>query len=104
MNLNELLLSGTLTYDGVKDLALVFSEELKLLLDDIQINYGSKQNIAAPILLSDGRWALRADLLTEVAEGGLYSQGFGRLPQDQFINVSVEPFDGIKHLIVPEPE
>lgn len=41
--------------------------------------------------LTDGRYMLGADLLTEIGPGGLYSEGFGQLPQEALPLVQVVP-------------
>lgn len=61
------------------------------------IQYQSGQHRLAPVQLTDGRWFLMADVLTEMPEG---------LFKDK-LNVSyvTDSFDNIKDLLVkPEPK
>jgi hypothetical protein len=87
MNLQELIQQNK-SYEELKDLALVFDSNLKNVLEATQATLQSKHQ-AAPVELTDGRFMLCADLLTEVGPGGLYSQGFGLLDTDLFSQVSV---------------
>ena len=87
MNLQELIQQNK-SYEELKDLALVFDSNLKNILEATQATLQSKHQ-ASPVELTDGRFMLCADLLTEVGPGGLYSQGFGLLDTDLFSQVSV---------------
>lgn len=91
------------TYEQTRGLALVFSAELDAVLDSLQAQYGDGRNVASAVELTDGRRMLCADLLTEAHEGGLYSHGFGYLPQERFSEVQVMPMaDAIA--LMPQPE
>ena len=87
MNLQELIQQNK-SYEELKDLALVFDSNLKNILEATQATLQSKHQ-ASPVELSDGRFMLCADLLTEIHPGGLYSQGFGLLDTDLFSQVEV---------------
>jgi len=87
MNLQELITQNK-SYEELKDLALVFDSNLKNILEATQATLQSKHQ-ASPVELTDGRFMLCADLLTEIHPGGLYSQGFGLLDTDLFSQVSV---------------
>jgi len=55
------------------------------------IAYQSGQHRLAPVQLTDGRWFLMEDILTEIPEG---------LFRDKLnVAYSVEPFESIQHLI-----
>lgn len=87
MNLQELIQQNK-SYEELKSLALVLNSNLKNILESTQETFQSKHK-AAPVELLDGRFMLCADLLTEIAPGGLYAQGFGLLDTDLFSQVEV---------------
>ena len=87
MNLQELIIQNK-SYEELKNLALVFNSSLKEILESTQETFNS-QHKASPVELTDGRFMLCADLLTEIQTGGLYSQGFGLLDNDLFAQVEI---------------
>jgi len=90
MNLADLLpLVPTMTAADAKAMALVFDQAG---YDALQQAQPDGQHRAAPVQLTDGRWMLCADLLTEIHAGGLYAAAFARLPQDAFDQVEVMPW------------
>jgi hypothetical protein len=97
------LISQPVSYETAKDLALVFSPELAAQLADIQQQHGNPRHVASPVDLVDGRKMLCADLLTEIAPGGLYSGGFAHLPAELFPLVEVLPMSQVLPLL-PQPE
>lgn len=101
MNLQEFLNTNPTDF---KSYCLVFSPELAQILQDIQNEYGSKQHIPQPRALTDGKYVLGADLLTEVHPGGLYYDGWQHLPQDRFSEVEVVLWSDIIPLFPVEPE
>jgi hypothetical protein len=97
------LITQPVSYDAAKDLALVFSPDLAAQLAAVQAEYGNPRHVASPVDLTDGRKMLCADLLTEIAPGGLYSGGFAHLPSDLFPLVEVLPMSEVLPLL-PQPE
>jgi len=93
------LIHQPVSYETAKDLALVFSPELAAQLAAVQAEYGNPRHVAMPVDLIDGRKMLRADLLTEIGEGGLYSSGFSHLPKELFNYVDVIPMSEIIPLL-----
>jgi hypothetical protein len=87
MNLQELIQQNK-SYEELKSLALILNSNLKNILEATQETFASKHK-ASPVELTDGRFMLCADLLTEIAPGGLYAQGFGLLDTDLFAQVEV---------------
>ncbi len=87
MNLQELIQQNK-SYEELKSLALILNSNLKNILEATQETFASKHR-ASPVELTDGRFMLCADLLTEIAPGGLYAQGFGLLDTDLFAQVEV---------------
>jgi hypothetical protein len=97
------LITQPVSYEGTKDLALVFSSELAAQLAAVQAEHGNPRHVAAPVDLVDGRKMLCADLLTEIGPGGLYSGGFAHLPAELFPSVEVLPMSEVLPLL-PQPE
>jgi hypothetical protein len=96
---------ATLTDAYAKGYALVFGLEPYAALTDAQAQRPTAQHRAAPVQLSDGRWMLCADLLTETHPGGLYADGFAALPPELFDQVVVMPWpDAVALLPQPEPQ
>lgn len=87
------------SYETAKDLALVFSPELAAQLAEVQAEHGNPRHVASPVDLTDSRKMLCADLLTEIAPGGLYAQGFAYLPKELFNSVDVIPMSKIIPLL-----
>jgi hypothetical protein len=104
MTLSDLLpqLPGMTDADA-KGYALVFGVEPYEALQAAQAAQPDAQHRAAPVQLTDGRWMLCADLLTEVHPGGLYADGFTLLPPELFDQVTVMPWDEVVALL-PQPE
>ena len=97
------LITQPVSYETTKNLALVFSPELAAQLAAVQAEHGNPRHVASPVDLVDGRKMLCADLLTEVAPGGLYSGGFAHLPSELFPSVEVFPMAEVLALL-PQPE
>lgn len=97
------LITQPVSYETVRDLAIILTTEQAATLGAIQHQYGNPQHVAAPVPLVDGRLMLCADLLTETGPGGLYAQGFAHLPAELFPQVAVIPMaDAIS--LIPQPE
>jgi hypothetical protein len=90
MNLLELI-STNPDLATLRGLALILTPELQSTLVDVQEQLGPRQHQVATVLLTDGRFMLGADLLTEIGETGLYSAGFGQLPPEVLPLVDVMP-------------
>ena len=93
------LLQSNLSPKALNGLWLVFDASIAQRLNDAQPVY---QHQAAPIILTDGRFALRADLLTE--KDGIYAPTFRALDQTAFPLVEVTTSDAIAELIPVPPE
>jgi hypothetical protein len=99
------LIQHPVSYETANALALVFSPELAAQLAAIQSQHGNPKHVASPVDLTDGRKMLCADLLTEIAPGGLYSGGFAHLPAELFPAVEVIPMAEVLPLLPqPDPE
>jgi hypothetical protein len=97
------LISQPLTYEDARQLALVFGQAPYDALLAAQAQRPDAQNHVAPVQLTDGRWMVCADLLTEIAPGGMYADGFALLPPELFAQVDVMPWDDAVALL-PQPE
>jgi hypothetical protein len=94
----------TLTYQDAKTKALVFGAEAYAALMNAQQHRHSQHRVA-PARLSDGRWLLSADLLTEIGTGGIYSDGFALLSPEALALVDVvEWADAVALLPQPDAE
>ena len=97
------LITQPVSYESSRDLAIVLTPDQAATLGAVQAQYGNPNHVAAPVLLTDGRSMLCADLLTETGQGGLYAQGFAHLPAELFAQVAVIPMaDAIA--LIPQPE
>jgi hypothetical protein len=104
MNLAELLqLAPGMTDAELKAFALILTPELQATLAAVQAALGPRRHVVAPLLLTDGNYMLRADLLTEIGSGGLYHAGFGQLPPAALPLVEVIPWVDALALL-PEQE
>jgi hypothetical protein len=100
MNLAELLqLAPGMTDAELKAFALILTPELQATLAAVQAALGPRRHVVAPLLLTDGTYMLRADLLTEIGPGGLYAAGFGQLPGAALPLVQVIPWSEALALI-----
>ena len=92
------LLQGDANADDLCSLWLIFDASIAQRLNDAQPAY---QHQVAPIMLTDGRYALCADLLTE--KEGIYAPTFQSLDQTAFPLVNVIHSNEISSLL-PTPE
>ena len=97
MTLDQLL-QGDVSADDLRLMWLVFDADIAQRLKDAQPSY---QHQVAPITLTDGRFALCADLLTE--KDGIYAPTFQALDQTAFPLVNVIHGNEIVSLL-PTPE
>jgi hypothetical protein len=71
--------------------ALVFGVALAQRLAAVQGQHGDPRHVPAPRTLTDGRYMLTADILTECVPGGLVYGGFSRLDAGRFNEIEVVP-------------
>jgi hypothetical protein len=91
MTLDQYLGAGLPTYEQSKDYALLMPDSLKATLDAAQEAAPNARHRVVPFQLSSGMWMLRAAMLTEVGEGGLFASGFAHLDPQLFSQVEVVP-------------
>jgi hypothetical protein len=90
MTLDQYLAGGIPAYADAKIRALVMDAELKDALLNAQAALPPSQNRVVPAELTDGRWMIRAALLTEI-NGGIFAEGFSALDPQLFSQVEVVP-------------
>ncbi len=78
-----------LPYADCKDLALVYPYEVAVALYGVQEDHGDPRHVPAGRQLTDGRWFLCGDVLSEVGEGGILSQAFGYITPEMMGGVEV---------------
>jgi hypothetical protein len=97
-------LSLPISDDDARELALVFAPALAVRLGQLHAAYGSTNCVPVPSMLTDGRLMLCADVLTEIAPGGLLAAMWQHA--DQAVlggSVEVMPW-GEAVAMLPEPE
>ena len=91
------------TYEWGVAHALVFDAALAARLAEVQAQHGDPRHVPAPRRLTDGRFMLTADILTECVPGGLIYGGFSRLDAARFSDIEVMPLAEAVALLPPEP-
>ncbi len=71
--------------------ALLFDVALAQRLAEVQGQHGDPRHVPAPRTLTDGRFMLTADILTECVPGGLVYGGFSQLDAGRFDEIAVVP-------------
>lgn len=89
MKLADLTLPVTYAW-GVSH-ALVFDAGLAARLAQVQAGHGDPRHVPSPRRLTDGRFMLTADILTECVPGGLVFGGFSHLDAARFDEIEVVP-------------
>lgn len=85
--------------------ALVFANDLAVRLAEVQAEHGDPRHVPSPRLLTDGRYMLTADILTECVPGGLIYGGFSELDASRFDEIEVLPIaDAVALLPEPDPQ
>jgi hypothetical protein len=96
-------LSLPLPYAECRDLALVYSYEVAVTLYGVQEEHGDPRHVPAGRQLSDGRWMLCGDVLSEVGEGGILAQAFAFMTPEIMAQVEVLSMSEVAQLQVPPP-
>jgi hypothetical protein len=90
-------------YDECRDLALVYPYEVAVALYGVQEEHGDPRHVPVGRQLTDGRWMMCGDVLSEVGEGGILAQAFSHITQEMMASVEVLPMSEVAGL-VPEQE
>jgi hypothetical protein len=102
MTLSDLTLP--IGYADARQLALVFTPALAGRLAQLHAAYGSANCVPAPRVLTDGRLMICADVLTEVAPGGLLYEMWRHADQAVLLqSVEVMPWADAVAMLPPEP-
>jgi hypothetical protein len=83
--------------------ALLFDVALAQRLAEVQGQHGDPRHVPSPRSLTDGRWMLTADILTECLPGGLVYGGFSQLDAGRFSDIEVVPLADALALLPVEP-
>ena len=89
MTLADLALPVELSW--AKGYALVFPAALAQRLAQVQAEHGDPRHVPNARMLTDGRFMLTADILTECLPGGLVYGGFSQLDAGRFDEIEVVP-------------
>lgn len=89
MTLADLTLPVDLSW--AKGFALVFDVSLAQRLAEVQAQHGDPRHVPNARPLTDGRFMLNADILTECLPGGLVYGGFSQLDAERFADIEVVP-------------
>lgn len=101
MNLSDITLPVTYEW-GVAN-ALVFDAALAQRLAEVQAEHGDPRHVPNPLPLTDGRFMLTADILTECLPGGLVYGGFSQLDAGRFGEIEVMPLSQAVALLPVQP-
>ena len=97
MTLSDITLP--VTYEWGVSNALIFADDLAVRLAEVQAEYGDPRHVPSPRLLTDGRYMLTADILTECVPGGLIYGGFSELDASRFNEIEVLPIEDATALL-----
>lgn len=100
--LADILATPLPNIDALRQTWLAFPVLLASMLESAQADQALHR--ASPIVLSDGRLALCADLLTETSENGLFFPAFSQLNPEHFPAVEVLDHASFRALLIPSPE
>jgi hypothetical protein len=102
MTLSDLTLP--IGYADARQLALVFTPALAGRLAQLHAVYGSRNCVPVPRVLTDGRLMICADVLTEVAPGGLLYEMWRHADQATLmLSVEVMPWADAVAMLPPDP-
>jgi hypothetical protein len=101
MFLSEMALPSP--YGECRDLALVYPYEVAVALYSVQEEHGDPRHVPVGRQLTDGRWIMCGDVLSEVGEGGILAQAFSYITQEMMASVEVVPMSEVEWLL-PTPE
>jgi hypothetical protein len=85
-----------------KDLALVYPYEIAVALYQVQAEHGDPRHVPAGRELTDGRWMLCGDVLSEVGPGGILAGAAQHITPDMMQSVEVVPLADALALLPPD--
>lgn len=101
MLLSELTLP--MAYAECKDLALVYPYGVAVALYTAQEEHGDPRHTLTGQPLTDGRYLIAGEMLTEVGHGGLFGWIGDHLTQEMMEAVEVVPMSEVAGLVTEEP-
>jgi hypothetical protein len=101
MTLSDLTLP--VSYEWGVAHALLFDAALAQRLAEVQGQHGDPRHVPSPRRLTDGRYMLTADILTECVPGGLVYGGFSQLDAGRFSEIEVVALGDALALLPVEP-
>jgi len=101
MTLSDLTLP--VSYEWGVAHALLFDAALAQRLAEVQGQHGDPRHVPSPRRLTDGRFMLTADILTECVPGGLVYGGFSQLDSARFGEIEVVPLAAALALLPTSP-
>ncbi len=101
MTLSDLTLP--VSYEWGVAHALVFDAALAQRLAEVQSQHGDPRHVPSPRRLTDGRFMLTADILTECLPGGVVYGGFSQLDAARFDEIEVVPLADALALLPVQP-
>jgi hypothetical protein len=81
----------------------VYPYEIALALYQLQTEYGDPRHIHYGVHLTDGRYCLCGDILSEVGESGLLHGLFSRVTPEMMAGVEVIQWEDAVAMMPPEP-
>lgn len=100
MTLSDLTLP--MTYEDSSQLALVYDYDVAVALYGVQEEHGDPRHVPAGRQLTDGRWMLCGDVLSEVGEGGILAGAFAYITPEMMRQVEVIPIHEATSLLPQE--
>lgn len=102
MILSELTLP--VPYDECKDLALVYPYEVAVLWYTTQEEHGDPRHVGVGRQLTDGRWMMSGDVLSELYPGGIIGWAVEYLTPEIMAQIEVVPMSEVAGLVAaPDP-
>lgn len=101
MLLSELTLP--IAYADCKDLALVYPYEVAVALYNAQEEHGDPRHTLTGQPLTDGRYLIAGEMLTEIGRGGLFGWIGDYLTQELMAAVEVVPMSEVVELLPEAP-
>jgi hypothetical protein len=95
-------LSLPMQWAECKGLAMVYSYEIALALYQVQAEYGDSRHVPIGRQMTDGRWMLNGDTLSEVGEGGILARAFAHVTPEMMAAVEVVPLEEALALLPAE--
>ena len=90
-------------YSECKDLALVYSYEVAVLWYTIQQEHGDPRHVGVGLPLSDGRWMMFAEVLSEMYPGGIVGWAVEYLTPEITEQIEVIPLADALALLPESP-